>query len=175
MNCIIFCATLCVYCCYVLLLLCVFRSINCRSSFAKKYHRRNYPTFTLASSEVSVISTGIWSSVRPEDRLKHFKKLPWNFIDVYDLFLSRKQVRTLYIVKCNVPNMYIPYNVHYTIYAYVPVYNPNQVHTALYSPIQGYTTLYSHIHAYTGILNPILPYTSLYSPIQPYTALYCPI
>ena len=74
-------------------------------------------------------------------------------------------VGTSYIVKCNVSNMYIPYNLHYTVYAYVAVYNPNQVHTALYS----------HIQAYTGILNPILPYTSLYSPIQPYTALYCPI
>ena len=79
-------------------------------------------------------------------------------------------VRTSHIVKCNVPNMYAPYTVHYTKYAYVAVYNPNQAYTALHSPIQDYTTLYSHIQAYTGKINPILPYTSLYSPMQPYTA-----
>ena len=77
--------------------------------------------------------------------------------------------------------MYFPYNVHYTIYAYVSIYNTNQVRIALYSPIQSYTTLYSHIQAYTGILKPILPYTSLYSPYScidwygSYTTLHSPI
>ena len=87
-------------------------------------------------------------------------------------------VGTSYIVKCNVSNMYIPYNLHYTVYAYVAVYNPNQVHQVQYTTpisIQPQSGPYSSIQPYTGLYRHTQPYTALHISLQPYTTLHSPI
>ena len=94
-------------------------------------------------------------------------------------------VGTSYIVKCNVPNMYIPYNVHYTTYAYTTPIRSIHLYTALYNTIQPFTGLYRQTQHYTAPHISSQPYTTqqstilvqiayatLYQSIKAYTTLY---